>query len=108
MSFIFIGASVSFIGYQHLKSRYFPPAEEYETLGSMSEFNKRKLEQLGNASPIRRNDSEFSLGLNKYDMEIPPGEFCKEGQIVFVALKYIAVGTVLTYGGAFLAQKFMK
>lgn len=107
MSLLFIGATVGFLAYKKLLPPNNPENETFETLASLSDFNKKRLEA-DKASPIRRNDSEFSLGLNKYDLEIQPGEFCKEGQVAFVVLKYVAIGTMLTFGGVFLADRIMK
>lgn len=107
MSLLFVGATVGFLVYKKLLPPNNSENETFETLASLSDFNKKRLEA-DKASPIRRNDSEFSLGLNKYDLEIQPGEFCKEGQVAFVVLKYVAIGTMLTFGGVFLVDRIMK
>lgn len=107
MSLLFVGATVGFLAYKKLLPSNKTENETYETLASLSDFNKKRLEA-DKVSPIRRNDSEFSLGLNQHDLVIQPGEFCKEGQVAFVVLKYVAIGTMLTFGGVFLADKIMK
>lgn len=104
MSLLFVTSTLCTIAYAKFKAHVFPEKANYETLSSMSDFNKNRLQQ-GQVSPIPRNDSEFSLGLNRFELEIQPGEFCKEGQIAIIVTKYIAIGTAITLGGALLSKK---
>jgi hypothetical protein len=108
MSLLFAGIAMGTIVYLQLKLKSSPEEGGFETLTSMSEFNKKRIGQTGNLSPIRRNDSEFSLGLNQNEFIIQPGEFCKEGQVAVIFMKYLTIGSMITISSIYLSKRFYE